>query len=274
MRARNIKPGFYKNEDLAECSVWTRLIFPGLWMLADREGRLEDRPRRIKGELLPFDLVDVESLLQELKQHNFIVRYEIDGEKYIQILGFTRHQSPHYSEKESVIKPPSFLESTVHDDVSIPGVLRENSRNEASIKTGSQPPDSLNPDSLIQNILPADAGSVSGRSGDTETSSSKIPPCPIEKIIEIYHEVLIELPQVKVITDQRRKQTQARWREEPKRRNLDWWHKYFQAVHSSDFLIGRAGGTWRADFGWLVKPENLAKVIEGKYANRQGGNGQ
>ncbi|MCX8018393.1 MAG: hypothetical protein N2690_10910, partial [Rhodocyclaceae bacterium] len=60
MRARNIKPGFYKNEDLAECSVWARLIFPGLWMMADRDGRLEDRPKRIKAELLPFDAVDVD----------------------------------------------------------------------------------------------------------------------------------------------------------------------------------------------------------------------
>ena len=33
-RARNIKPGFYKNEDLAECSLTARFIFPGLWMLA------------------------------------------------------------------------------------------------------------------------------------------------------------------------------------------------------------------------------------------------
>ena len=64
-RARNIKPGLYKNEDLAECSVWARYIFPGMWMLADREGRLEDRPKRIKGELLPYDSIEVEPLLVE-----------------------------------------------------------------------------------------------------------------------------------------------------------------------------------------------------------------
>jgi len=36
MRARNIKPGFFSNEDLAECSPWSRLCFAGLWLLADR----------------------------------------------------------------------------------------------------------------------------------------------------------------------------------------------------------------------------------------------
>ena len=72
-RARNIKPGFYKNEDLAECSPWARLIFPGLWMLADREGRMEDRPKRIKGELLPYDSIDVDPLLEELARWGFIL---------------------------------------------------------------------------------------------------------------------------------------------------------------------------------------------------------
>ena len=50
-RARNIKPGFFKNEDLAECSPWARLCFAGLWTLADREGRLEDRANVIQDEL-------------------------------------------------------------------------------------------------------------------------------------------------------------------------------------------------------------------------------
>lgn len=82
-RARNIKPGFYRNEDLAECSIWARHIYPGLWMLADREGRLEDRPKRIRAELLPFDMVDVEPLLEELAVRGFIDRYEQDGKRYI-----------------------------------------------------------------------------------------------------------------------------------------------------------------------------------------------
>ena len=52
-RARNIKPGFFKNELLAEMPPETRLLFMGLWCLADREGRFEDRPKKIKMELFP-----------------------------------------------------------------------------------------------------------------------------------------------------------------------------------------------------------------------------
>jgi len=100
-RARNIKPGFFKNEDLAECSPWTRLCFIGLWMLADREGRLEDRPKRIKGELFPYDSFELEPLLQELAQYGFIERYEVDGIRVIAIPKFSDHQTPHIKEKAS-----------------------------------------------------------------------------------------------------------------------------------------------------------------------------
>jgi hypothetical protein len=105
-RARNIKPGFYQNDVLAECSVWARMIFPGLWMLADRDGKLEDRPARIKAALLPYDGQNVDKLLGELAARGFIRRYDADGQKYIQISNFRKHQNPHCKEPESTIPDP------------------------------------------------------------------------------------------------------------------------------------------------------------------------
>nr|BDD45130.1 hypothetical protein 18 [bacterium] len=105
MRARNIKPGFYKNEDLVECSFAARLLAPGLWQMADREGRLEYRPKRIKMEIFPADNLDIEPLIQELHDAGHIVCYEVDGKKYIQVLEFSKHQTPHIKEKPSEIPP-------------------------------------------------------------------------------------------------------------------------------------------------------------------------
>ena len=102
-RARNIKPGFFKNEDLAECSPWARLCFAGLWTMADREGRLEDRPKRIKGELFPYDSVEVPPLLDELECWGFIRRYQVGGERFILIVKFVEHQAPHGTEKDGSI---------------------------------------------------------------------------------------------------------------------------------------------------------------------------
>ncbi|MFZ6813564.1 hypothetical protein ACO0K3_03785 [Undibacterium sp. Rencai35W] len=144
-RARNIKPGMYKNEDLAECSIWARYIFPGMWMLADREGRLEDRPKRIKGELLAYDTVEVEPLLAELEKFGFIVRYEAEGQRFIQIVKFSEHQAPHVREQASTIPAPS--NSTQEQDKE---VIKHDLGSDMS---SPRLPDSLIPSSLIPDCL-------------------------------------------------------------------------------------------------------------------------
>lgn len=106
MRARNIKPGFFKNEILAECSPMARLLYIGLWCMADREGRLELRPKRIKAELFPYENCKIESLLEELRKGGFIIAYKISDVLYLTIPTFPQHQSPHIKEAESTIPAP------------------------------------------------------------------------------------------------------------------------------------------------------------------------
>lgn len=105
-RSRNIKPGFFTNDNLADIEPIGRLLFIGLWTICDREGRIEDRHRRIKAEVLPYDNCDVDALLQDLAKHGFILRYVVGGEKYIQVLNFTKHQNPHVKESASTIPAP------------------------------------------------------------------------------------------------------------------------------------------------------------------------
>jgi hypothetical protein len=107
MRARNIKPGFFKNDTLAELDFAGRLLFIGLWGLGDREGRLEDRPKKIKAEIFPYDDVNVDSFLGELAKRSFIIRYEAGGNHYIQIVNFDKHQNPHPRETPSTIPAPA-----------------------------------------------------------------------------------------------------------------------------------------------------------------------
>lgn len=112
MRARNLKPSFFKNEALAECSPLARLLFAGLWCLADREGRLEDRPKRIRAELLPYDDGSVDDLLSELNDAGFILRYSAAGGRFIQVVNFTKHQYPHRKEQASTIPAPDMPEAS------------------------------------------------------------------------------------------------------------------------------------------------------------------
>lgn len=110
-RSRNIKPGFFVNEDLIELDPLARLLFIGLWTLADREGRLEDRPRKIKLSILPGDDCNIDHLLNELARYKFIIRYEVDGLKCIQIVNWHKHQNPHHMEVPSELPAPQGTEN-------------------------------------------------------------------------------------------------------------------------------------------------------------------
>jgi len=97
-RIRTIKPQFFHNEDVAALGFGDRLLFIGLWTQADRAGRLEDRPLRLKAQLFPYDDLDLDHALGRLVNANLITRYEGNGVKLIQINTFTKHQQPHQKE--------------------------------------------------------------------------------------------------------------------------------------------------------------------------------
>lgn len=112
-RIREVKPEIFLDEQLAEVSHAARFLFVGLWTLADREGRLEDRPARIKAQIFPYGSEDCDALLDELANHAgaFVQRYEVDGRRLLAVRSFKKHQRPHPKETPSKIPPPPAVES-------------------------------------------------------------------------------------------------------------------------------------------------------------------
>jgi hypothetical protein len=103
-RIRTIKPEFFRSEDIGDLTPLARLLFIGLWTMADRDGRLLDRPRRISADIFPYDEdFDCETLLGELDAGDLIHRYEAGGQRCIQIQNFAKHQRPHPKEPPSVV---------------------------------------------------------------------------------------------------------------------------------------------------------------------------
>lgn len=135
MRSRNIKPGLFKNEELAECHPLGRFLFTGLWCYADRAGRFEWRPKKIKAEVLPYDDdILIEDLLNQLIEKGFLLKYSVNGCDYGQVINFTKHQHPHINEPNSNLPDPEKYDtSTVQEPE----------------EYGSNPSDSLITDSLI-----------------------------------------------------------------------------------------------------------------------------
>lgn len=113
-RARNIKPAIMNNHKLSQLPSLTRLLFIYLWMLADREGLLEDCHHRIGAQAIPYDRdADVNKMLADLEQAGFIKRYESNSIKCIRVVNFLKHQSPHGTEKDSEL-PDENGNFTVH----------------------------------------------------------------------------------------------------------------------------------------------------------------
>jgi hypothetical protein len=156
-RARNIKPALFKNEILGVADPMATLLFEGLWLLADKSGRLEDRPLRIKGELFPYrEGINIEALLMFLTAEGFITRYTVAAKRYIQVENFAKHQNPHRNEPESTI--PSVSEGCITTDFG----------GTTSAILGSARADSLIPDSgfLIPDPLSAPTPTASSSPAD------------------------------------------------------------------------------------------------------------
>lgn len=105
MRIRTIKPEFFLDEDLARHPPLERLLFEALWCQADRLGRLEDKPGKIKAQALPYDECNVDAMLTALAVDGYLIRYEVERRKYIQIRTFEKHQRPNAREAASILPP-------------------------------------------------------------------------------------------------------------------------------------------------------------------------
>lgn len=110
-RARNIKPAFFDNDQLAEIEPLGRLLFIGLWTIADYKGDVIYREKRIKAQLLPYDDCDVKKIMINLDKSGF-VRFYSDGDQiFLNVVNFAKHQNPHKNERDKGSNIPSFSEN-------------------------------------------------------------------------------------------------------------------------------------------------------------------
>ncbi len=113
------------------------------------------------------------------------------------------------------------------------------------------------------------------------SSAAKLPTCPQIEIISLYHDILPELPEVRVL-DSKPRQAALRkvwqWvltshRSDGERRAtnsveaIDWFRAYFERARNNDFLMGRGCRTgehanWRCDFDFLLTDKGMKHVIE------------
>lgn len=212
-RARNIKPGLFTNDEIVELPFETRLLFIGLWTIADREGRLVDRPKKIKMEVFPADDVDCEKSLALLAGSGFINRYQVGSHKVIEILNFTKHQAPHSTEKDSTLPDAD-------------GFFTVNERNKNGGITGAfskikQGIDANNVKPLLEPVIPPSDNALIPDCGILNPDSGYlIPDSPIP-------EPLQKQPIAPAVAAPAKKVAEPR--DEPNPLNLETWQAYKQA---------------------------------------------
>lgn len=122
-----IKPEFWEDDKIAECSPTARLLFVALWNFADDEGFLENRTKWLKAKCLPYDDVQIEKLLDELSR---VGRIEIRGE-IIHIKNFLKHQK--------IDKPrPSDLSQIFKNSANTPRMVGEDSPTKREYESESE----------------------------------------------------------------------------------------------------------------------------------------
>ena len=92
-RNRMIKPEFWSSEDILGLSIEARLFFIGLWSFADDSGVLPKKALTLKCQIFPVDNVDVKLILTELLNIGLLVEYSVQGNVYIQIKSWIKHQT-------------------------------------------------------------------------------------------------------------------------------------------------------------------------------------
>ncbi|MGO4549769.1 hypothetical protein AB4059_01515 [Lysobacter sp. 2RAF19] len=105
MKSRLVNPEIFRDVVLAKLSPRQRLLVVGLPTMADREGRMEDCPERIRIDLFPFDDDDLRPDLDVLADVGYIHRYEVEGRKYFWMPTFAKYQRPHPREAASTTPP-------------------------------------------------------------------------------------------------------------------------------------------------------------------------
>ena len=112
---------------------------------------------------------------------------------------------------------------------------------------------------------------VSDTDNDTESDNDTEPhivsgkdTVNYQKIVDLYNDTCVSLPRVTKITNGRRKAIKARMNTY----GYDGIAECFEKAAVSDFLKGKNGRNWNADFDWLMKDSNMVKVLEGNYDNK------
>lgn len=101
-------------------------------------------------------------------------------------------------------------------------------------------------------------------SPDGEAPSSPRSHVDYEEIQQLYNQICTNLPKCKTLSESRKKAIKART---SSGYTVEDFKKCFEMAQASRFLCGGNDRNWNANFDWLIKDANMAKVLDGNYSD-------
>ena len=99
---------------------------------------------------------------------------------------------------------------------------------------------------------------------DKELDIDKDKKIDCQQIADLYNSICTSFPSIRTLSDSRRKAIKARLNTY----SLEDFKTVFENAEASSFLKGSNDRNWTATFDWLIKDSNMAKVLEGNYADK------
>lgn len=155
-RIRTIKPDFWTDEKLTECSLSARLLFIGMLNFADDNGNLAASAKKLKMQIFPADNIECQPLLDELVAQGIVIEYSVNGDNYLNIKGFKKHQVINRPSNSNIPQPSINDDSVSHPEGVIDGREgkgREEDNNPPNPPAGGESPSPEKPKRVAKERL-------------------------------------------------------------------------------------------------------------------------
>ncbi len=234
-RKRMIDPNIWQSEDFSKLSTLGKLVFIGLFSLADDEGRGRSNPVYLKSTLFPYEegirSADIDKTLSEISSNMSVIFYSCNGSSYYSLYNWNTWQK---------IDRPTESKIPEYDETTMQRLFDEHSTSPRRVIAPNKKEDNRK-----------------------EKEDKRI------RIKDIYNEYCPNLPQVQKLTDKRKKAIDKFLKEFTEEQFIE----ICQITNSTDFLIGNNDNGWKADFDFLMRTDKATNVLEGKYTSSKSENG-
>lgn len=128
------------------------------------------------------------------------------------------------------------------------------------------------PDNVISNVtdnVTITLGNATDKEEEKETekeieTDNKKEKTDFQSVVDLFHRICVSYPKIRSLSEARKKAIKARLNTYTQ----DEFRIVFENAEASSFLKGKNDRNWQATFDWLIKDTNMAKVLEGNYADR------